>query len=366
MLELRKRHLKKCRKYHQGSPFSGDLDCKRCAYFAFGKLNGRKVRQSLETSDRQEAAKKLLEMEAEAKAPVKFTVSEAVKRFTTELEGSGYAPKSVQRYKYSLKRLTDFLGGQGVTQLRCVTVDHLSAWKSTWSQQTDLGKRKEQERLRRFFAWCRKRKYIPEDPTEGLTRIRADTGGKRERFTDMEIEKIFAVIPEVYPDEAKATKIRAFLLTLQYTALRIGDVTNLQKSHLNGDRLFLRTLKNGQAVFTVVPLEVVEALKAIEDGNEYYFFPGSDRKLETWKNKWSAMLQPIYKKAGVKYRSHAWRDTLVYKMLSAGVSIEIIARLLGHASVNMTWTHYSAWVPELQQRLETSVRGAIHQIGSLN
>jgi integrase len=43
-------------------------------------------------------------------------------------------------------------------------------------------------------------------------------------------------------------------------------------------------------------------------------------------------------------------------------NIEIIARLLGHNSVNMTWTHYGAWVPELQERLETAVRGAIDQI----
>jgi len=109
MLELRKRHLKKCRKYQPGSPFSGDLDCKRCPYYAFGRLNGQKVRQSSETTDRREAAQKLLEMEAEAKAPARYTVSEAVNRFVTELEGSGYAPKSAQRYKYSLKRLTDFL-----------------------------------------------------------------------------------------------------------------------------------------------------------------------------------------------------------------------------------------------------------------
>jgi len=73
------------------------------------RLNGQKVRQSSETTDRREAAQKLLEMEAEAKAPARYTVSEAVNRFVTELEGSGYAPKSVQRYKYSLKRLTDFL-----------------------------------------------------------------------------------------------------------------------------------------------------------------------------------------------------------------------------------------------------------------
>jgi len=27
----------------------------------------------------------------------------------------------------------------------------------------------------------------------------------------------------------------------------------------------------------------------------------------------------------------------------------------------MTWDHYSAWVPELQQRLETTVKSVIHE-----
>jgi integrase len=352
---------KQCRKYQPGSPFSRDLECKRCIYYAFGRFNGRKIRQSLETTERQEAAKKLLEMEANAKAPVRYTVSEAVCRFTTEMEGSGYAAKSVLRYKYSLNRLIEFLSTQGVTQLRSVTVDHLAAWKLTWKEQTDLGKRKEQERLRTFFRWCCRRKYILEDPAEGLTRIRADIGGKRERFTDGEIDKIFAVIPEIYPNKTEVATVRAFLLTLQYTALRIGDATNLQRSHLIGDRLLLRTTKTGQAVFTVVPPVLVEALSALNNGSEYYFWERRDTTLESAKKRWSKILRPIYEKAGVKFRSHAWRDTLVYKMLRGGVPIEIIARLLGHASVNMTWTHYSAWVPELQQRLETAVRGAIHQ-----
>ena len=362
MLELRKRHLKKCPKHQPDSPFSTDLNCKRCVYYAFGKLNGAKVRQSLETSDRQEAARKLMEMEADAKAPTRYTVSEAMDRFTAERQNSGYAPKSVQRYRYSLQRLTTFLTGKGVTQLRAVTVDDLSEWKATWGDQTDLGKQKEQERLQTFFRWCRKRKYIEDAPTEGLTRVRADTGGKRERFTDDEIARIFEAVNEVYPDGREAAKVRAFLVTLRYTALRIGDVTNLQKAHINSDRLFLRSLKTGQPVFTVLPQTAVDALKGIENGSEYYFFPGNDGTLETWKKKWSVILQPVYEKAGVKYRSHAWRDTLVYKLLRAGISIEIISRLLGHSNVKVTWDHYSAWVPELQERLETAVRSVIHAV----
>ena len=206
--------------------------------------------------------------------------------------------------------------------LRQVTVDDLAGWKATWNAQTDIGKQREQQRLRTFFRWCRSRKYIEDDPTDGLIAVKVSSGGRRERFTDVQVARIFEVVGGL-PEPFTST-VRAFLLVLRYTALRIGDVTNLQKCHLTGDKLFLYAMKNGQAVYTVVPDSVVAALKAIETENGYYFYPGHDGTLETWKKKWSVLLQPIYQKAKVSYRSHAWRDTLVYKLLRAGITIEIV------------------------------------------
>ncbi len=358
-LELRKRHQQNCPKYQKGSQYSTDLNCKRCVYIAFGRLKGKKVRVSLETTDRQEAAAKLLQMEAEAKAPTKYTVAEAVQRFLKERQNSGFKAKSIQTYRYGLESMAGFLAGKGVTQLRHVTVDNLSDWKATWNGSAASTKQKRQERIRTFFDWCHKCKYIDDDPTDGLTTVKVE-GGKRERFTDEEVVSIFEAIPEANKDAQMAAKVRAFLLVLRYTALRIGDVTDLQKSHITEDRVFLYTAKTGQPVYTVVPAVVLEALRAIENGNDHYFYPGNPGTLETWKKKWSMILEPVYQKAGVKHRSHAWRDTLVFQLLRGGASIEIIARLLGHSSTAITWKHYSAWVPELQEQLENTVRRILH------
>ena len=359
-LELRKRHQKRCAKYVKGSPFSTDLDCKRCVYYAFGKLNGVKVRQSLETTDRQEAAQKLLKIQAEAKAPTQYTLADAVSRFEADRRASKHKLKTIQRYRYDLNQLITFLSGKGVVRLRKITTDDLSDWKNTWVEKaTD----KKQQRLRTFFRWCWKRKYIEDDPTEGLSKIMVDTGYRRERLTDAQIAKVFSAITEVHPDDpALIARATAFMQVLRYTALRIGDVTNLQKSHLSSDKLLLRTLKTGQAVYTVVPACVLESLKAIETDSAYYFFPGHEGTLETWKKKWSEILKPAYQKAGIKARSHVWRDTLVFKLLQGGVSIELIARLLGHANTKITWKYYAEWVPELQKQLEDAVRKVIHSV----
>jgi hypothetical protein len=53
-------HLRRCPKHTPGSPFSTDLDCKPCVYYAFGELNDKKIRQSLETYTRPEAVQQPL------------------------------------------------------------------------------------------------------------------------------------------------------------------------------------------------------------------------------------------------------------------------------------------------------------------
>lgn len=42
----------------------------------------------------------------------------------------------------------------------------------------------------------------------------------------------------------------------------------------------------------------------------------------------------------------------------AGVSLTIVARLLGHSSEAITERHYSAWVKGRQEQLEAAVRQA--------
>jgi hypothetical protein len=52
------------------------------------------------------------------------------------------------------------------------------------------------------------------------------------------------------------------------------------------------------------------------------------------------------------------RDTFAVEYLLAGMALEEVSRLLGHASVLVTQRHYAPWVLERQKRLESSQRKA--------
>lgn len=53
-----------------------------------------------------------------------------------------------------------------------------------------------------------------------------------------------------------------------------------------------------------------------------------------------------------------FRDTFAVEMLLAGVPIDQVSILLGHASVKITEKHYSPWVKARQVQLQQSVRNA--------
>ena len=57
------------------------------------------------------------------------------------------------------------------------------------------------------------------------------------------------------------------ILTLRYTALRIGDVSMLARDRISRDgdrwRIFIRTEKSGQPVFLPVPPDLKLALDSV-------------------------------------------------------------------------------------------------------
>ena len=65
----------------------------------------------------------------------------------------------------------------------------------------------------------------------------------------------------------------------------------------------------------------------------------------------------LYKIAEVENgHAHRWRDTFAVELLLAGVPLEQVSILLGHASIKVTEKHYSPWVKARQEQLEAAVR----------
>lgn len=71
---------------------------------------------------------------------------------------------------------------------------------------------------------------------------------------------------------------------------------------------------------------------------------------------WQRTLARLFKLAGIEGHAHRYRDTFAIRLLTAGVSIEDVAVLLGHGDIKITQRHYAPWVKVRQDRLEEAVR----------
>jgi integrase len=97
-------------------------------------------------------------------------------------------------------------------------------------------------------------------------------------YTPKEFEAIMGAIEE-YPNRGiykmnTRARVRAFILTLRWTGMRIGDAIQLSRNKVSGGKITLRTEKNRKRVLIPMHPDLIEALKAVEN-DEFLFWSGS-------------------------------------------------------------------------------------------
>jgi integrase/recombinase XerD len=183
-------------------------------------------------------------------------------------------------------------------------------------------------------------------------------------FTTEEMVRILAVVDQ-YAEEMPSTgkenarRIRALVLLLRYSGMRIGDAVGLSAERIKCSRLFLYTQKTGVPINAVLPDVVMKALESTPRVTEKYFFWSGVGKLDSIVRSWQTRLRRLFGLAKVSGgHAHRFRETFAVDLLLAGVPIERVSVLLGHQSVRITEKHYAPWVRSRQEQLEADLVSA--------
>jgi integrase len=288
------------------------------------------------------------------------TIVDAVDKFFEDAKARQLQPATIAKQTNLLKnRLLAWCADKGLRLLKQLDVDALRAFRATWADGP-LSAYKNLERLRSFFAFCLQAGWIPKNPAKALKPPKLPEKSAKVRvFSDADLKKIVAACDE-YPQRNawghdNRARVKALVLTLRYSGMRIGDVVGLQKSHLKSDKLFLNTQKSGSKIYVPLPKNAGEALRAIENGSDYFFWSGKGLRKSAVAD-WQRAIRRLFEIAEVTGHPHMFRHTFATDLLSRGIPIEDVSVLLGHKSVRITEAYYSHWVKARRERLEERVR----------
>lgn len=239
----------------------------------------------------------------------------------------------------------------------------MRSFRASWPNK-NFAARKKLEATRAFFRFCNVSGWIAINPAAAL-KPGTTTDPQIVPITHAEFDKILRACDK-YPDKLNRIRLRAAILVMRYTGLRIRDVVTLRKDHIKNDKLFLRTAKTGTDVFCPLPSSLLDALRKIDAKGEYYFWSGAS-KPKSAVGDYQRALRTLFDLAETpRVHAHLFRHTFATELLTAGNSLETVAALLGHASTKVTERSYSHWIKGRQEKLEEAVKNSWAQLGTVD
>ena len=195
----------------------------------------------------------------------------------------------------------------------------------------------ERKALASLFGFLHSEGLWPVNPLNGVGHVRVRY---RERLCPS-AEDVAKVLSAECSRRRDTDKLRILVLLLATTGLRITEAASVLRRDIDLDSLEVRVTGKGDRV-RVVPLlpQTAEALKRHMrkvKGGSPYLFPGDTMTGYMEIHNFEKTLRRACIRAGVEpFTPHQLRHFYATEMLRGGAKLEVVARLLGHASVGVT------------------------------
>jgi site-specific recombinase XerD len=345
-------------------------DCWKHLRWSFSGKQYRKAAKS-RTWAGAERAKREIELSYENAAlgkPVRsdeaVSVERAINVFLADKEGQNMNPVTPKKFRRELGRFQEFCNRHGRYFLQEVGLSDLTEFRSTWEQEypSSLTRQRVQGRLKGFFRYAQNAGFITRNPAAAMSPIKVDTPPTLP-LESGQYEALIAKIPEHFADGTKAARVRALIRLMRLTGLAIRDAVCLERAQVQRDprkkitRVVLSRAKTGVDVSVPIPPDLARELLAVANGNpRYIFWNTGNGKPESVVTNWQHDLRGLFRAVGMPAgHPHQLRDTAAVEWLNAGIPLEEVSRLLGHASIRTTEKHYAPWVKSRQDRLDALV-----------
>lgn len=412
-LNLYRRHRQDCSGEHAEDSRSGEFEERSkkwrrcgCSIFVAGTLAGKFSRrrtgrstweEAKAVADLWQAAGKWAGVEPPPKVALpedqsRATIARATAAFLAEHDKHS-AAGTRKKYGMLLDKLQAYSDHMGYGLIEQWTPIDVREFRDAWEVSPQTAAR-DMSVIRSFFEFCLCNEWIARNPAKLVKnpKGRAAHAGRNEQklpFSDDELQHMYDIAEHRYgkmeikwartthhhPAENVQNNYRYkwtgrdladFISVSVYTGLRISDVATFHISRMKDTgEVNVRATKSGMNICTWVPVWLQEVIRrrSLEVG-PLIFGAHQTEDLNVITDIWRRKLKRLWRMCGKwkdKPTPHRFRHTFARILLERpGVGVRDVAELLGNTE-QMVRKHYSAWIPERQERLTAILQGAFSE-----
>lgn len=311
-----------------------DLVCEICADLQ-GKLRNEEI-EMVKNALYINLRGLKIESEEEKSIAVYSEPDRAYQMFFVSKKIEGLSDKSLAYYKLEIDQLLAFLS----KNLQDITSDDIRYYLATCQIKNNISKATTDNKRRvfnSFFSWLADERYINWNPMRQIKKIKQDNLIKKP-FSEEDIEKI--------RNACETKRELAVIDILSSTAMRIGELTTLDRSDINFDDKEIVVFGKGSKERVVylnarAKLNLRLYLTERTDDNQALFVSESKPNKRLGQGGYRSLLAKVGERACVtNVHPHRFRRTAATQAINRGMPIEQVQKMLGHAKIDTT-THYA-------------------------
>lgn len=197
-----------------------------------------------------------------------------------------------------------------------------------------------------FFSWAHGEEYIPHNPARAIKAIKHEIR-ERQALTQLEMEQLRS--------GCETVRDRAVLELMYSTGCRVSELAGLKRSDINWQdgtvHLFGKGRKHRTSYLNARATVALKAyLHSRNDCSDALIVTERAPHKPVSKETIEAVLRRVSEASGIgrKVTPHVIRHTTATIAVNAGMPIEDVSKLLGHASVNTTMIYAKPTAGKIQ------------------
>jgi integrase len=256
--------------------------------------------------------------------------AEGIPLWLAKLRSERYAQRTIHMYEYLARRYLAQNPAPTKFELQSYLAERLE-------RVSPAAASNERKALASLFGFLHQEGLWPVNPLNGVGRVRVRY---RERLCP-DVGDVLKVLGAECSRRKDTDKLHMLVLLLATTGLRAAEAAGILKRNVNLDALEVRVTGKGDKV-RVVPLlpQTAEALVRYmrrRKSDSTYLFPGKTSTGHMDIHNLDKTLKHACRRVGVTpFTPHQLRHLYATEMLRGGAKLEVVARILGHASVGVT------------------------------